>query len=86
MGGTPAKKNLDKCKTGPYPTPSMSSSLSPDRLNKGLQMSILGPKGGIPIHGREEEGCEEGSEEEEVSVPGMKGGVDRSPSPLFHVS
>lgn len=86
MGGWSAKKTLDKWKTGPYPTPSMSSALSPDRLISELELSISGPKGGIPIHGCQEEGCEEGCEEEEVSVPGMKGGVDRSPSPLFHVS
>lgn len=86
MGGSATEKSLDKWKTDPYPTPSMSSPLSPDRLITGFEMSILGPKGGIPIHGREEEACQEGSEEEEVSVPGMKGGVDRSPSPLFHVS
>jgi hypothetical protein len=40
------KKNLDKGETPPYPTPSMSSPLSPEMLNRGF-LSTPGPKGGI---------------------------------------
>ena len=75
------EKTLDKASVASYPTPSMRSPLSPDMLTRGPHSVHSWTERGDLTNAGEEEGCQEGDEEEEVSAPG-KGGVDRSPSPL----
>ena len=74
------KKSLDKLLERPYPTPSMSSPLSPEMLNRGSSVHAWTERGDSE-NGREEEGRQEGRfEEEEVSAPGTRGGGPITPS------
>ena len=76
------KKNLDKGMGAPYPTPSMSSPLSPTMLIRGSSVHAWTERGDYR-NGREEEGRQEGRiEEEEVSAPGTRGGGPITPSTL----
>ena len=69
-----AKKDLDKVKVAPYPTPSMSGPLSPDMLKRGANPVHFWTERGDLNDAGEEEGCQEGDQEEEVSAPGKRGG------------
>ena len=76
------KKILDKGEWRPYPTPSMSSPLSPTMLIRGSSVQTWTERGDYR-NGREEEGRQEGRiEEEEVSAPGTRGGGPITPSTL----
>jgi hypothetical protein len=80
------KKSLDKAQEGPYPTPSMSSPLSPEMLNRGFSVHSWTERGD-PANAGEEEGCQEGRlEEEEVSAPGTRGGGPITPSTVFDLT
>ena len=63
-----AEKMLDKVGTDPYATPSMSSPLATDMWARGPSYVHLWTERGDLKNGREEEGCEEGSQEEEEEV------------------
>jgi hypothetical protein len=67
------KKRLDKALSAPYPTPSMSSPLSPDMLKRGpYPVHSWTERGDLTNAGQEEGRREEGrSEEEEVSALGQ---------------
>jgi hypothetical protein len=82
MARSAAQKTLDKGKPDPYATPSMSSPLATDMWAGGPFYVHFWTERGDLTNGREEEGCEEGSEEEEVSAPGKKGGWTDHP-PCF---
>ena len=71
------EKDVDKGGVAPYPTPSMSSPLSPDMLIRGAIPVQIWTERGDLTDGCQEEG-EEGCEEEEVGAPG-NGGVNGSP-------
>ena len=78
------KKSLDKGYWRPYPTPSMSSSLSPEMLTRGSSVHAWTERGDLTNAG-EEEGCQEGRlEEEEVGAPGTMGGWTDHPLHHFH--
>ena len=78
-----AEKMLDMGGTDPYATPSMSSPLATDMWARGPSYVHLWTERGDLKNGREEEGCEEGSEEEEVRAPGKKGGWTDHPPRFF---
>ena len=73
MERPPREKTLDKAESPPYATPSMRSPLSPEMLNRGATVPLWTERGD-PLNAGQEEGCQEGDQEEEVSAPGKKGG------------
>ena len=73
MARPPGEKTLDKLGLPPYATPSMRSPLSPEMLNRGATVQVWTERGD-PLNAGQEEGCQEGDQEEEVSAPGKKGG------------
>ena len=78
-----AKKRLDKVWGAPYATDSMSGPLSPEMLKRGAYPVHSWTERGDLNDAGQEEGCQEGDQEEEVSARGKRGGGPITlPSPL----